>query len=302
MEQQAAINAVQALLRQGDTAAALETFRLFLTDNKLQYADTLQALNTLEAAYNTTRQNEFKGILAPEETQREYNRINNAIFGLLRALDSPAAKPSSGTIRRRRTWLIAAIALLCVVVMVLLVFRDKRLCPDFKETPGLRVMLLPFQNVGSQQQNPESVLQTSIRKLTSDNNIPAQVQIIDQLPAEKRNPDAAEAAAYGRHCQADLVIWGSYTVDDSARVDVNYVFSNDEQNSSNTGFQAFKNITELQKGALVRRTLNDALFSVCAMMAVRSDNLPVARKWLQKIKEPSPQEAAMLVMVEQKNQ
>ena len=75
MEQQAAINAVQALLRQGDTAAALETFRLFLTDNKLQYADTLQALNTLEAAYNTTRQNEFKGILAPEETQREYNRI-----------------------------------------------------------------------------------------------------------------------------------------------------------------------------------------------------------------------------------
>lgn len=211
-------------LATGRYCPALETFRLFLTDNAQQYADTLQVLNTLEASYNTTRQNEFKGILSPQETQREYNRINDAIFSLLRDLDARQTRPLASTVRRRRTWLIAAAALLFVVALGLLVFRDSHSCPNFKDTPGLRVMLLPFQNVGSQQQNPESVLQTSIRKLTGDNNMPAQVQILEKLPPEKRNPDVAEAAEYGRHCQADLVIWGSYSVDDSARVDVNYVF------------------------------------------------------------------------------
>ena len=302
MEKQAAIDAVQALLRQGDTAAAIEAFRLFLTDNAQQYADTLQVLNTLEASYNTTRQNEFKGILSPQETQREYNRINDAIFSLLRDLDVRQTRPLASTVRRRRTWLIAAAALLFVIALGLLVFRDSRPCPHFKDTPGLKIMLLPFQNVGSQQQSPENVLQTTIRKLTDENKLPSQVQIVEKLPPGKRNPDITEAAEYGRHCHADLVIWGSYTVDDSTRVDVNYVFSNNEQTGNSTGFQAFKNITELQKGALLRRTLNDALFSVCAMMAVRTENWPVARKWLEKIKEPSPQETAMLTMVNKQAQ
>lgn len=300
MELQATIDAVHALLRQGDTGAALETLRLFLGDNKKQYPDALRALQGMEANYGATRQQELKGILSFQEAQREYSRINDALLALLDDLSAGRVPASAGSTRRRRAWLMGGAALLFIVALVLWVSRDNQSCPDFDDTQGLHVMLLPFQNVGGAPAKPEKVLQEGIRDLTQKNKLAADVKVLGDYDSERKNPDAKDAASLGRHCSADFVVWGSYSSGDSARVDINYIFPNKEDQGGSTGFQAFKNITDLQSGAMLRRSLDDAILSLCAMMALRANDLPLAKKWLDKVKEPSAQDSAMLSFVNEK--
>lgn len=298
MELQSTIEAVRALLRQGDTGAALETLRLYLEEQKPPGLHaTLEMLHGLEARFGAVRQKEFKGLIAPQDAQREYNQINDALLGLLTDMQSGKTPVSAASRRRRKVWAVAAVALVAIVTLVLFVFKNKEHCPDFSGANGLRVMILPFQKVGGNDQAPEIVLQKVIRQRTGDNQLPVKVEVYTSLPASRRNPDHADAAQMGRDCGADLVIWGIYATDDSTRVDINYVFAQNESNSVSTGFQAFGNITELQSGALVKRTLDDAIFSVCALMAIRADNMPLAKKWLEKIKEPNAREAALLTRV-----
>ncbi len=52
---------------------------------------------------------------------------------------------------------------------------------------------------------------------------------------------------------------------------------------------------------MLNRTFDDAIFSLCAMMALRADNLPLAKKWLDKVKEPGAQDSAMIKIVNQTN-
>lgn len=301
MELHATLDAAQALLRQGDTGAALETLRLFLEENKRQYAHAYQILGTLQASYGATRQNELKGILSIQEAQREYNRVNDALLSLLADLTAGRQPVTVATSRRRMAWLMGGAAVLLIVALVVWVFRDNQHCPTFKMEDTLHVMLLPFQRVEGNAKKPEIVLQDNIRQKTHDNNLPAEVEIFGNYDSEKNNPDAASAAELGRHCDAHLVVWGNYSDSDSTRVNVKYVFTHNEQKSGSTGFQSYSNLTALQSGVLLNRTLDDAIFSLCAMMALRADNLPLAKKWLGKVKEPGEQDSAMIQIVNQAN-
>lgn len=301
MELQATLDAVQALLRQGDTGAALETLRLFLEENKRQYPDVLRVLHSLEANYGAIRQQELKGTLSIQESQREYNRVNDALLGILADLSAGRKPVTVATSRRRMAWMIGGATVLFLVALVFYVFRDNQPCPDFKSNNALHVMLLPFLKVEGNSKRPEITLQERIRELTDKNKLPAEVEILVDYDSERINPDTRKAADLGRHCSADFVVWGSYSDSDSTRVNVKYVFPNNEEKSGSTGFQAFKNLTELQSGAMLNRTLDDAIFSLCAMMALRADNLPLAKKWLDKVKEPGAQDSAMIKIVNQTN-
>ena len=301
MELQATLDAVRALLRQGDTGAALETLRLSLEENKRQYTDALPLLHSLEANYGAIRQQELKGILSVQESQREYNRINDGLLSILADLSAGRKPVTVATSRRRMAWLIGGAAVFFLVALVFYVFRDNPSCPNYQSSDTLHVMLLPFLKVEGNAKRPEITLQERIRELTTNNKLPSEVEILVDYDSERKNPDIRGAAELGRHCSADFVVWGSYSDSDSTRVNVKYVFPNNEQKSGSTGFQAFRNLTELQSGAMLNRTLDDAILSLCAMMALRADNIPLAKKWLDKVKEPGAQDSAMIQIVNQTN-
>ncbi len=141
MELQATLDAVQALLRQGDTGAALETLRLFLEENKRQYPDVLRLMHNLEANYGAIRQRELKGILSIQDAQREYNRVNDGLLSILADLSAGRRPITVATSRRRLAWLIGGTAVLFLVALVVYVFRDNQSCPEFKSPETLHVML-----------------------------------------------------------------------------------------------------------------------------------------------------------------
>lgn len=292
MELRPIIEAARAHIREGNTGAALDTLRAFLENNTPRYPDALRLLRALEANYGAARQQELKGILSFQEAQREYSRVNDGLFALLDDLE--AGRPTPARSRRRWPLAVAAAVIVLAVAAVLFLRGGGDECPDFNEQAGLRVLLLPFQNIGSERGRPEVELRDRIRTLTQKNQLEADVEIHTDYDSERRAPDRDDAVLAGRHCGADLVVWGRYLLSDSARVNVNYVFTEDPAQEGSTGFQAFRDLTVLQSGTMLNRSLDDAIFSICAIMAMRAGNFDLAKSWLDKVKEPVMQDSAML--------
>jgi|GEM_PF-2517932 len=85
MQHNSVFDAAREALRQSDTARALELVIAHLEATR-QHADTVRTLRVVEANYHAARQQELKGILAFNEAQREYNKLNDNLLAVLDAL------------------------------------------------------------------------------------------------------------------------------------------------------------------------------------------------------------------------
>lgn len=291
---------VRQHLQQGETGAALQTIITYLEADGKQ-ADLLHTLRVIQANFNSAKQQELKGILAFQEAQREYSKVNDAILTVVEDLNagrSSSTVPPTSTRRNFMPWILGGVAL--IVLALVAVFMMKRAektetaqtqpatthCPDFRAN-NYHVMLLPFVPLSDANSKPERGLQQRIRDLTSKNGMMADVEIATDLELASL-PDFARAAEKGESCKADMVVWGQYDkVGDSILVDVHYVFSSEPKWGGRTTFQPFRSIAALQNSgnASGLRSLDDAILSLCSIMAVHAGRPEMAEKWLSKIKK-----------------
>ncbi|MEO6757943.1 MAG: hypothetical protein ABIO24_00710, partial [Saprospiraceae bacterium] len=64
------------------------------------------------------------------------------------------------------------------------------------------------------------------------------------------------------------------------------------------GFQTFQGLPEVQSGRLLNR-LDDAIFGVCGIMAVRAGKEAIARDWFGKMQEKGPDVQKMEQILDQ---
>ncbi|MFN0014005.1 MAG: hypothetical protein ACKVU2_05600 [Saprospiraceae bacterium] len=95
----------------------------------------------------------------------------------------------------------------------------------------------------------------------------------------------------GADCGAGLVVFGRYKVfeGDSLRLNLGYKFLQGEMQTADFPFATFRDITDVT----VPRDFQDALFSMCAVLAMREQNWEYAQRWMDKIKEKDAQEITM---------
>lgn len=313
MEINEIIDLSRSLLRQGDTGKALESLRGFLEKDP-RYSEMVRTLEVMEANFNAARQQEIKGILSFQEAQRQYSQVNDALFSALddlasgRALQQRVSSPapsSSGT--NRLVWFVGGAAVLILGLLAGIWFSRKGArragetpkqeavtCPNFND-PGLRVIILPFQSLTSSVAKPELTIQSRIRELSGSNKFPVAIEVLNTYDSEKNPPDKFSASRIGRDCQADLVVWGLYdNKPDSIKVDIQYVFTKSGELGKTPGFLAFKDLPALRDGHMLLRGLDDAIFSICALMAVQAKEGPLALKWFEKIHNQESAEKTML--------
>lgn len=294
MQHHPAFDAAREALRQGDTAQALEIVIAHL-DATRQHTDTVRTLRVAEANYNAARQQEMKGILAFGEAQREYNRVNDNLLAVLDALEAgktpvapSTAVPASAGARSRWPMSVGIGALVLALLTGAWWFWGKNRapdCPTFRG-PGLKVMILPFQNIGNSSKDgkPEISIQKLIQERAGNNQFPLAVEVMTGYNATKTNPDKYDAQPLGKTCGADMVIWGDYEyAHDSVQLDTRFAFVKPDGQSGGTGLQTFSSIANIRSGRM-NKSLDDAVFSLCAIMAVAERRLPLAKKWLDKVK------------------
>lgn len=283
--------------------------------------ELLRTLQVIQANYNTAKQQELKGILAFQEAQREYSRVNDALLSTIDDLTAgrstqtriPAFHTSSPG---RWSWILDGFGLLAILAtVVFFLFRKSenntlagtanqlRECPDFRPA-NYHIMLLPFLNLGQEPARPSLSIQMRIRELTLKNNMSTDVEIL-QEDESAGLPDFVRAKEKGKKCNADLVIWGQYEkVGDSLQVDIHYVFVSDmkdKEMSGHTDFLPFRSLSALQKAGQTSglRSLDDAVLSLCSIMAVHAGRTEVAEKWLGRINETSPKDDSLIQAVTQ---
>lgn len=80
MPAHAIFESVRQQLQQGETGGALDTLIKYLESEGKQ-TELLRTLRVVQANYNAAKQQELKGILAFQEAQREYSKVNDALLG-----------------------------------------------------------------------------------------------------------------------------------------------------------------------------------------------------------------------------
>jgi len=293
------IESTRDLLRQGETGKALQTLLGFLEKDP-RYADAARTLQVVEANYNAARQQEIKGILSFQDAQRQYSQVNDA---LLSSLDALAAGRAPRVMSAQKNsyvpWVIGGVAVLLLGLLLGLWLTrrgsDKPAqaqvdaevtCPKF-DPKDFKIMLLPFQNLGNEVARPELAIQTRIRDLTGRNSLNADIEVLADKRFEDNTPDIDAAAALGKQCEADLVIWGQYDRSkDSINVDVRYVFTKGAIRSGIVGSRVLNSVAAIKSGRMLR-DLDDAILSLCGLVALHNGKPDLAVKWMEKIKKPN---------------
>lgn len=295
------VQAIRELLRRGETGKALEVLIGLLEKDSVYKDNLLRTLRVAEANYNAVRQQELKGILTFQEAQREYSRITDTLLAVLDDFEAgkvPAPAVAAPAGRQRMFYLVGGgILLLLIAAFALWKLRGQRAdCPEFNNKEALHVLILPFDNLGGMGANPALLIQESIQELTGKAKIPAEVKFGSREP--KAGAYTQNAEELGRRCKADLVIYGKYKAfeKDSVRVKMGFRFLKGAGLAGSGPFMTFRDITEVQP----TRDLQDAVFSLCAMIAARDRNWPVAKRWMEKIRDKDEAESKMAAWVDKK--
>lgn len=298
MENNADIGTIRALLSQGDTAKAVQRLIALLEKDARFKDNLLRALRVAEANFNATRQQELKGILSFQEAQREYNKINDTLLAVLDDFEAGRVPPVSvPPAENRRKWLwigLGAAVLLCMLAFWLL-RKGNADCPKFEKEKALHVMILPFDRLGGPESRPALRIQDAILDLTQKAGIPSEVKI--RKRDEKDGVNAQDAERLAKECGADLVIFGQYQgyEKDSIRVKMGFRFLGEGNVTFNGPFKTFRDITAVQP----TRDLQDAVFSLCTMIAVGNKKWVFAKRWMDRIRDKNSEEVAMSAWLDQ---
>jgi hypothetical protein len=317
METNPIIDAARDQLRQGNTGQSIRLLLSVLENDQRYTGSLVRTLRVVEANYNAVRQQELKGAISFQEAQREYSKSNDALLSILDDLAAGRAPDMGPTpVARPWWWTAAAIAAgLLIVVTALVLLRNRGNspkevramnqpaaampagavradCPPF-DTGRLRVLILPFVKVVGESAAPELLIQNQIRTLAGNNRFPVDVEVYNAAGAPNSAPDERKARELAGACNAELVVYGIYENDKAGlQVNVSYAFLSANRREGTTGFQplaAFRNMRSRHNMGL--RKLDQAVLSLCAVMALREGNRPLAAKWLNKLEQPDRLEA-----------
>lgn len=291
MEGNSNIESIRALLSQGDSGKALQLLIGLLEKDSRFKDNLLRTLRVAEANFNLVRQQELKGILSFQEAQREYSKVNDTLLAVLDDFEAgrvPSVAVASEN-RRRWIWIGGGVVLLLAALAFWLLRGREAGCPKFEKKDALHVLVLPFDKLGEREARPASLIQSEIQGLTKKGGFPAEVRI--KTKGEQSDVNSQDAERLGRQCEADLVIYGQYLAfeKDSIRVRMGFKFLKGGGAEGELPFKTFRDITEVQAA----RDLKDAVFSLCAMIAIQNKNWEFAKRWVGRIREKEPQEMAM---------
>ena len=153
-------------------------------------------------------------------------------------------------------------------------------CPGFDESKEIKVLILPFYATqGDQSTKPHALIRDQINKLAGNANLSFTAEIQENFNASDELPGRTKARQLAERCGADFIIWGKYVQANDTTIRVQMDFAS--LKTDRAGQSEFR--TSFFYGN-VDRELSEAVFGVCARVAVLLGNKEVTARWLGKVK------------------
>ena len=270
MNEQLVIKAIQ----EGKTIIAIQALKeLGISPAKEK------TLSIIEAEWNTLNQEVLRGTIDSEQRQLRQNRIHDKLLTLLSTKDSTSVR--SGRKSRVALWLVSTgLAIFCLAYFAWTNTANSN-CPEFKEPSTNKILVVPFENVGKEVSKPHLILRNRIEELTIKNQLSTSIQ----MGAATEGLTLTDAPKVAESCGANVIIWGTYSnASDSLRLILQYLFLEQPDWSKMSDLIVLKDVTAIQTGKKFK-SLEDAILSLCGIIALRQDKTEVAEKWLKKVVE-----------------
>ncbi len=237
------IQKVKAFLLEGQTAQALDALIAFL-EREEKYEQLLRMAINVRSEYSRLQDEQSQGFISSDEANARLNRLNARLLDLLDRLADGRLKVESTLTAQggqRKKILLIGIPIL-LLIGAYLGYRfwpsppadgEKISCPDFAPKADMRVLLLPFKSISGDELKAEYTVKQRLDDLAYEKDLPVQVQIFERF-YERPNanfPGFRQAEKIGRHCNADLILWGTAeeTPDKRIVLTSKFKFLGDEQ-------------------------------------------------------------------------
>ncbi|PHI21806.1 hypothetical protein CEQ90_00530 [Lewinellaceae bacterium SD302] len=264
-----ALRAIQS----GDTTEAIQLLKAGEIND-----DQRRNLTLIEAEYNELQSAILKGIVSEDNRRSRRNQINDHLLTLLQ---NPRQE---GPLRNRKTYSLVGWGIGITVLTFLLIYwlsTPVKTCPDFDTSANNQLLILPFEQVGSQAAKPHLLLRDRIETLVRENNLSTSVGLGLASPDLSAN----EAPVKALECEANAIVWGKYSASsDSIRLVLQYHFIDQPEAASVSELISLQDVTAIHSGRF-SQSLDDAIFALCAVIALREGELELARKWIGEVKE-----------------
>jgi len=249
-----------------------------------------QSNNTLviiQAEYKELLRIERKDTLSASDIQARKNRINDKLLSLFDAEIPDRATSKSNALKI----VLPILALLIGGLFFWLYNKPNYICPTFKEELNNKILVLPFIDLGDAKRKPELPLVNRIQDLVDKNNLSTSAQI----GAEFENITKAQAHELASQCLANVIVWGDYQAigEDSTQVTLQYYFLEKPDVKNLSESIRIKNLSSLQNGKMFKN-LNDAILSLCGILAMRAGDEALAKKWFNKVKHKEAMDEELL--------
>lgn len=261
---------IKKLIVEGRTKNAIEQL-------KKATPSSIKMLTVIESEFTSIRKKELSGTLGHTEIQLAKNQINDKLLGILEGdVDGTTSKNSLNIFKI----LIPILFILLGALGWWMMQPESYKCPRFSEKINNRILIVPFINVDGEDKKPHTVLRDRINELTLKKHLSSEAMI----GGTNESITPRNAAELNTVCNSDVLVWGTYaTNSDSIRMFLNYYFSHQPEYNVFGEKSTLKSITEIQSGKM-NKTLEDAILSLCGIIALREGNVPVAKKWFEKVK------------------
>ncbi len=218
MEQSTALAAIEQQIVDGNTEMALQQL-LALLETQADWAEFAQIVRIQQADLLEVRSQVLRGTISPDNERTAYNQIRDKALRIVertragKATMEDPATPSSSTRQVWRYYAAGGVVSLALVFLAWNFLKVKKSdCPTFGKGIATRVMILPFKKIdGTNPTRPEFNLSDALNDFISRDNAlmqKAESDVNEAYNTELNYPSPSEAAAIGKDCDVEIVVWG----------------------------------------------------------------------------------------------
>ncbi len=232
MDKQQFLAQLKNLIADADVDKALELLDTYLEQDpkfKRLHNEVVQ----ISSIFNKAKRDEARGLVSFENAKLSYNQVNNQLLNLLEHIETDNLNPEGltpaatvgGSKHAFKWWLIGGIPVLALAVFLVVKLTSNSssstgdedtsldstaVCPVFKPTSKLNVMVLPYVNVSGSNDQPEQVIAEKLNDLIDQN---PQIQAVVRVASKQQQEQVlsySEADSVAKYCQAHLIVWGRF--------------------------------------------------------------------------------------------
>ncbi len=288
MDQSKALAAIEILIGEGDTEKAL-TQLLALLDSNPDFEEFAQTVRINQADFFQIKSQILRGTISTDNERTANNQIRDNVFTIIKQVKAGKNTFDEVVPEPRQAWryyVAGGVATLALTLLGwnLLNKSAKEGCPQFGKEKTMRVLILPLKKMeGQANASSEVDLSIEINNLILGDNLlktRAEADVNEQYDINKNFPNPSEAAAIGKDCGVEMVVWGK-TLISKDTIEVRYRLVQSKMPKDTSAIPNYlNNIKDISLEGVLRSDVKTIARQLCSVIAMQEGEVDIAANLL----------------------